>query len=99
MKNNILKRLALKAKNRILGKNIYDGACVKIVQNNETEFYQKAKEVFLKSEQNNLYNPIKMLMDKKVLIKLDARGREKYLLETVEKYLKARQQFSREEFC
>ena len=96
MKNNYLKRLAEKAKNRLLGRNNFStNACVKVINGEEAEFNMRAKEVFLKSEEDSSYNPIKMLMDENVLIKLDARGREKYLLDTVERYLRAKQSFNR----
>ena len=53
----------------------------------------KAKEVFIQSEKENSFNPINMLMDEKVLIKLDERGRERYLLETIDRYLKVKSSF------
>ena len=96
MKNNILKRMAERAKNRLLGRDNYpsqSSVCVKVIANEEVEFLERAKDVYLKSKENSTYNPIKMLMDENVLIKLDARGRERYLLETVDKYLKAKQSF------
>lgn len=93
MKNNILKKLAEKAKNRLLGRNYSSNVCVKVINGEEVDFNLKAREVFLKSEKDSSYNPIKMLMDENVLIKLDARGREKYLLDTVDKYLKAKESF------
>lgn len=98
MKNNLLKRLAEKARNRMLGKNIYknsESVCVRAIADEDADFNLRAREVFLKSEADSSYNPIKMLMDEKVLIKLDSRGREKYLLETIEKYLKAKLTFLR----
>jgi len=96
MKNNLLKRLAEKAKNRLLGKGdipFDKRVCVKVVSNDESDFAMKAKEVFMQSEMENSFNPIKMLMDEKILIKLDERGRERYLLETIDRYLKAKSSF------
>lgn len=103
MKNNLLKRLAQKAKDRMLGKEISNfdkGICIKVINGRDDDFYLKAREVFAKSESDKSFNPIKMLMDENVLIKLDARGREKYLLDTIDKYIKAKNEFMhKSQFC
>lgn len=96
MKNNIIKKLAEKAKNKLLGKSVTSfkqGVCVKVINCEDEEFVTKAKEVFRLSEENLSYNPIKMLMDENVLIKLDSNARERYLLDTIDKYLKAKNSF------
>ena len=93
MKNSMIKKLAEKAKNRLLRKGISDNndrVCVRVISDEDLEFASRAREVFIKSENQNLCNPIKMLIDEKVLMQLDERGRERYLLQTVDKYLKAK---------
>lgn len=95
---NLLKKLAEKAKNRMLGKseNSKNIACIKIIRVEEDEFNARAKDVIISSEKDQSFNPIKMLMDENVLMKLDERGREKYLLDTVDKFLKAKKLFELE---
>lgn len=95
---NLLKKLAEKAKNRMLGKseNSKNIACIKIIRVEEDEFNARAKDVIISSEKDQSFNPIKMLMDENVLMKLDERCREKYLLDTVDKYLRAKKLFEME---
>lgn len=97
MKNDILKTLAMRAKNRMINKNLrntYNGANIKIISNNDQAFYDKVKEIV--NEEDYVYNPLKRLMDEEKFMKLDARGRERYLLETIEKYQRARNLIQKE---
>lgn len=97
MKNDILKALALKAKNRMINKNLratYANTNVKIINNQDVGFYNKVKEMI--ATDRDVSNPLKRLMDEKRLMNLDARGREKYLLETIEKYQEARRLMEKE---
>ena len=94
MKNDLLKTLAMKAKNRMINKNLRNGyslSSVKIINNNDEEFYKKVKEIM--TEDSDTYNPLKRLMDENKLMNLDVRSREKYLLETIEKYQRAKELF------
>ena len=94
MKNDLLKTLAMKAKNRMINKNLRNGysvSSVKIINENDDEFYNKVKEIM--KEDCDTYNPLKRLMDENKLMSLDVRSREKYLLETIEKYQKAKELF------
>ena len=97
MKNNMIKILAMKAKNRMMNRGSFE-ACydsrIKIISNEDNEFIEKVKSV-LENERKSI-NPMKYLMDDKRLMKLDAMGRERYLLETTEKYLKAKEIIERE---
>lgn len=98
MKNNLLKILAKKAKERLLGKpicNCESNVCIKVFNAEDEDFDSKVKFLFSKKEDAS-FNPMKILMDEKVLISLDERGREKYLLDTMDRYLKACQKFERE---
>lgn len=97
MKNDILKMLASKAKNRLINKNLrntYSNVDVKIITKNDDNFYNKVKEIM--DEKTYVCNPLKRLMDEDKLMKMDARGRERYLLETIEKYQEARRKIERE---
>lgn len=97
MKSDALKNLAMRAKNRLLNKNLrntYSNAEIKIINNDDEEFYSKVKEVISKEE--TVCNPMKYLMDDSKLLSLDAAGRERYLLQTIQKYKQARNQIERE---
>lgn len=97
MKSNTIKNLALRAKNRLLNKNLrntYSNAEIKIIDNQDEEFYQKVKEVI--SNKETLCNPMKYLMDDSKLLALDMQGRERYLLQTIQKYKQARERIEKE---
>ena len=92
MKNDLLKTLAMKAKNRMINKNLRNGyslSSVKIITETDNIFYDKVKEIMNKDQ--DTYNPLKRLMDENKLMNLDVRSREKYLLETIEKYQRAKE--------
>ena len=97
MKNDVLKNLALRAKNRLLNKGLretYSNANIKVIPNKDSEFIEKVKDV-LKRE-DGITNPLKYLMDEQRLLKMDPRARERYLLETIEKYQIAKREVSKE---
>ena len=98
MRNDILKIMANRAKNRLLNKSLkdtYPNVSIKIISNNDDKFYNKVKEMLNKNK--NVTNPIKLLMDENKLIKMNSLQREKYLFETINKYLSARERFFKEE--
>ena len=87
MKNDILKTLAMRAKNRMINKNLrdtYSNANVKIISKNDEKFDQKVRELVRSGQ--DIHNHIKKLMDETKFMNLDERGRERYLFETIEKY-------------
>lgn len=93
MKKDILKHLAMRAKSRMLNKNLrdtYSNVNVKIIKKEDEKFDQKVRDLLEKGE--DIFNPIKQLMDEKKLLTLDERGRERYLFETIERYNEIRNQ-------
>ncbi len=91
MKNDLLKTLAMKAKNRMINKSLrdtYSNANIKIISTNDQAFYDKVKEIVNNDEY--VLNPLQRLMDQDKMLKMDARAKERYLLETIEKYQKAK---------
>lgn len=97
MKREVLKSLALKAKNRMIHKSQNDNfglglegndLHIKIISSSDDLFYSKVRSLL--EDDQDIMNPIKQLMDENLMMKLDPRGREKYLLDTVEKYHKFR---------
>ena len=98
MKNDMLKTLAMRAKNRMINKNLrntYSNADIKIIKSTDDEFIAKVRA--LMNEDNQMSNPLKRLMDNEKMLKMDARSREKYLLETIEKYQAARKMIEKEQ--
>ncbi len=97
MKSDLLKALALRAKNRLINRNnkeINRTASVKIINDNDEQFYQKVKEVL--SNDDYTLSPMKFLMDENRLMKLDSAGKERYLLETIDKYNKIKTKIEKE---
>lgn len=97
MKSDALKNLAMRAKNRLLNKNLrntYSTADIKIIDNNDEDFYEKVKDVL--SDEDKYSTPMKHLMDDSKLLSLDANGRERYLLQTLGKYREAKNRLERE---
>ena len=96
MKSNMLKVLAMRAKNRMInkGNESYFDSRVKVISNDDSEFVEKVRKI-LENEKCS-QNPLKILMDEKRVNKLDEQAKERYLLETMEKYLKAKNQIETE---
>lgn len=92
MKDDLLKSLALKAKNRLINKrekeSLKEDFSIKIIKSEDEDFYYRVKSL-LESEQD-LINPIKMLMDEKRMADMSNAEKDKYLFQTIEKYTKFR---------
>lgn len=98
MKSNMLKVLAMRAKNRMINKgsaDTYFDARVKVISNDDSEFVDRVRKILEDEESSR--NPLKILMDEKRVNKLDEHGKERYLLETVDKFLKAKAQIEQEQ--
>lgn len=88
MRNDILKQLALKAKNRLIhntdDKQEEKDLRIKVISSNDDIFYNKVKHIL--EDNIDTINPIKTLMDESLMSNMSNVEKEKYLLETVEKY-------------
>lgn len=97
MKSDLLKALALKAKNRLINRNnrSYNNETtkIKIISADDKDFEQKVRSL-LQNEEFNL-SPMKFLMDENKLMKLDSIGRERYLFETIDKFNKVKNQIEK----
>lgn len=96
MKSDALKTLALRAKNRLLNKGLrdtYSNANIKVINNKDNEFVEKVKTVL--DKEDAMTNPLKYLMDEQRMMRMDPRARERYLLETIEKYQEAKRELER----
>ena len=94
-KENVLRKLALKAKNKLISNNPSSLVEYKFSQTDDVEFTDKVRQLV---SAEGTVNPIGQLMEEKILFKLDERGKEKYLLETVDRYLKAMETIENERY-
>ena len=103
MKKEVLKALALKAKNRMIRRSEKSGFAqmdavnVKVIPCEDDTFYRKVRALL--EDDEDIINPIKQLMDESLMMKLDPRAKEKYLLETVDKYHEIRKRIAHENAC
>ncbi len=95
MKNDMLKTLALRAKNRLICKNNSGKPIpekndfrIKIIKSGDEVFYDKVKTLLEREE--SVLNPIKELMDERAYSNMSTMEREKYLLETVDKFTRVK---------
>lgn len=84
MKNDVLKIIAQKAKRRLIGKEAVTNAKIKVISNEDEDF--KSKVEFLLSQESVVSNPVHFLIDDKILNNMAENQREKYLLDTLDKY-------------
>ena len=100
MKNNdILKNFALRAKNKLLGKDTKNSINVKVKTISFKDDAIKEKVEYLMDRENEIFNPMHFLMDDKILKILDSEQKERYLLETIDKYLRFKNEITMERSC
>lgn len=97
MRNDILKSFALKAKKKLLGKENEVRAKIKVVSFEDEAFKEKVE--YLVSKEDEIFNPIHFLMDDKVMKTLDSAGKERYLLSTIDKYMRYKNEIIEEKSC
>ena len=100
MKSDVLKTIAQKAKRRLVGKEQTVNAKIKVISNEDEDF--KSKVEFLLSQESIVTNPVHYLIDDKILNNMAESQREKYLLDTLDKYISLRNKLtaiSYNEYC
>lgn len=97
MRNDILKSFALKAKKKLLGKENEVRAKIKVISFEDEAFKEKVE--YLISKEDEIFNPIHFLMDDKVMKTLDSAGKERYLLSTIDKYMRYKNEIIEEKSC
>mgnify|MGYP001851105585 CR=1 FL=1 len=97
MRNDILKSFALKAKKKLLGKENEVRAKIKVISFEDEAFKEKVE--YLVSKEDEIFNPIHFLMDDKVMRSLDSAGKERYLLSTIDKYMRYKNEIIEEKSC
>ena len=105
MTNDVLKNLAQRAKRRLINngeKNVKDinisirsSACkIRYISNKDEKFNEKARKLIEADEE--IINPIKLLMDENLYNKLDDNGKERYLLKTIDNFTKLKMEIEKE---
>lgn len=101
MYNDVLKNFAQKAKRRLVGKEKVTSAKIKVISNEDEDF--KSKVEFLLSQEDVVTNPVHYLIDDKILKNMQEQERERYLLNTLDKYMALKKQIENSanyhEFC
>ncbi len=95
MRTDMLKSFAQKAKRRLVGKENLPAMKIKVISNEDAEFKSKVEELLLKDE--IVTNPMHYLIDDKIFEHLDENEKERYLLSTLDKYTRFREQIENSE--
>ena len=90
MKNDVLKNFAQKAKRRLVGKETAPSTKIKVISNDDVEFRTKVEDLL--SREEVVTNPIHYLIDDKIYSHMNEAERERYLLSTLDKYTRFREQ-------
>lgn len=93
-----IKQLAQSARNRMMNRNCVttsmpaktSGIKFKVISRSDTNFAERAKEVI----DSDSLSPIKELMDMKYYLSLSESGKQKYLLDTIEKFVRYKEKFT-----
>ena len=100
MKNNdILKNFALRAKNKLLGKDNKDVVPAKIKTISFKDEAFKEKVEYLMDNEDEIFNPMHFLMDENLMKTLDSEQKERYLLSTIDKYMRFKNEITMERSC
>ena len=100
MKNNdILKNFALRAKNKLLGKDNKDVVPAKINTISFKDEAFKEKVEYLMDNEDEIFNPMHFLMDEKHMKTLVSEQKERYLLSTIDKYMRFKNEITMERSC
>ena len=84
MKSDVLKIIAQKAKRRLIGKENVVSAKIKVISIEDEDF--KTKVEYLLSQESVVSNPVHYLIDDRILNSMAENQKEKYLLDTLDKY-------------
>lgn len=91
MKNDVLKMIAQKAKRRLIGKEAVASAKIKVISDEDEDF--KSKVEYLLSQETVVSNPVHYLIDDHLLNNMEDCQKEKYLLDTLDRYNTLRNKF------
>lgn len=101
MYSDVLKNFAQKAKRRLVGKEKVTNAKIKVISNEDEDF--KSKVEFLLSQEDLVTNPVHYLIDDKILKNMEENEKERYLLNTLDKYIALKKKIENSarynEFC
>ena len=95
--NDVLKNIAQRAKRRLIGKENVVNAKIKVISNEDEDF--KSKVEFLLAQDEVVSNPVQYLIDNKAMKGMSSEAKERYLLNTLDKYSAFKQKLERENVC
>lgn len=84
MNSEMLRNFAQKAKRRLVGKERTVCAKIRVISNEDDDF--KSRVEFLLAQEEVVPNPVKYLIDDKQMRGMSSEAKERYLLNTLDKY-------------
>ncbi len=94
MRNEMLRNFAQRAKRRLVGKEVLPSMKIKVISNEDEDFKSRVEDLL--SREEVVSNPMHYLIDDKIFAKMNESQRERYLLSTLDKYTRFRQQLENE---
>lgn len=88
--NDVLKNFAQRAKRRLVGRDNVPQAKIKVIENDDEDFKSKVENLL--SSEEVITNPIQYLIDEKIFKNLEDSAKERYLLNTLDKYMQFKNQ-------
>lgn len=82
--SDFLKNFAQRAKRRLVGKENVVNAKIKVISNEDIDFRNKVESLLAKEDV--VTNPVHYLIDDKIFKVLEGDAKERYLLNTLDKY-------------
>lgn len=95
MRNDMLRNFAQRAKRRLVGKENVPTMKIKVISNDDEEFRNKVEDLLSRDEV--VSNPMHYLIDDKIFSNMNEIERERYLLSTLDKFSRFREQIENAE--
>ena len=92
--NDLLKNIAQRAKRRLVGRDNVVNAKIKVISNEDEDFRSRVE--FLLAQEGVVSNPVQYLLDDKRLKTMSSEAKERYLLNTLDKYTALREKLENE---
>ena len=94
---DFLKCFAQKAKRRLVGKENVVNAKIKVISNDDEDFKNRVENLL--SQEEVVTNPVHYLIDDKFFKGLEGDAKERYLLNTLDKYNSFRNEIEKVSSC
>lgn len=99
MREDVLRIIALRAKKKLLGRENVKESTAKIKRISNEDYAFREKVEYLMSRDDEIFNPIHFLMDEKIMKNLNGEGKERYLLSTIDKYNRYKNEILERKSC